>query len=133
MSRCQKDHGCCAVSWSRARNSQEHKLCLSLQVWAPEVPPTPLVINEIMRHSQCTLLPSTRPGTSFTDTRTHTHPLLSSMLVHSCVSGEDLKQCRHGNAHEHKAIIPSLTLHWNNGITPIGLGSCIETSSSTNQ
>ena len=37
---------CCAISWSRARNSQEHQLCLSLQVWAPEVPPTPLVINE---------------------------------------------------------------------------------------
>ena len=37
---------CCTVSWSRARNSQEHQLWLSLQVWAPEVPPTPLVINE---------------------------------------------------------------------------------------
>ena len=35
-----------AISWSRARNSQEHQLCLALQVWAPEVPPTPLVTNE---------------------------------------------------------------------------------------
>ena len=33
---------CSAVSW----NSQEHQMCLSLQVWAPEVPPMPLVINE---------------------------------------------------------------------------------------
>ena len=36
----------CAISWSRAGNSQEYQLCLALQVWAPEVPPTSLVINE---------------------------------------------------------------------------------------
>ena len=62
---------CCAVSWispTRARNSQEHQLCLvTLQVWAPEVPPTNILVINFLRHSQCTLLPSTRPGTRFTD------------------------------------------------------------------
>ena len=65
---------CCAVSWSRARNSQEDQLCLSPQVWAPEVPPTPLVVNETqpVTHTHTHTRTHARKH-KHTHTHTHTH------------------------------------------------------------
>ena len=53
---------CCAISWSRARNSQEHQLCLSLQVWAPEVPTN--AVGDLWGTASVLRTPQ---GTRFTD------------------------------------------------------------------
>ena len=59
---CAPSRYCVLVLWSRARNSQEHQLFVS-HCRCGHPSPT----NASMRHSQCTLLSSTRPGTHFTD------------------------------------------------------------------